>query len=192
MRGFLACLVVINVISECYLRASPYYRKTLYEILKIFSNCFAIFMEIGRLPHSIADIQFCVIPSFSASSCCVHSIFPRNPRRAIAGEASLKTSSALTISSPSEFTSLTLNPVKTNIPLMVSATALALVAGTEREIIACPAFVGRSCISACILSPLFETAIVHTAVWPNILNFYNLNFSIGDFPYSDITWATAV
>ena len=81
-----------------------YYRNTLYGRLNSSPRRLAIFVEIGRFPFSISEMAFWLTPRRAASSACVRSSLPRKPRKAIAGQPSGKTSSALTISSPSELT----------------------------------------------------------------------------------------
>jgi len=114
------------------------YKNALYGILKISPKRTAIALLMDRFPLSISDIQFWVVPNFSASSCCVHSILPRKPRKAIAGQASGKASSALTTSSPSASKRRTLYPANVIIPLIASATITPLAIGTAKEMIACP------------------------------------------------------
>ncbi|GHU04393.1 hypothetical protein FACS1894205_2550 [Alphaproteobacteria bacterium] len=45
------------------------YRNTLYEMSKNAPNRAAIALEMGRLPLSMSDTQFCVVANFSANSC---------------------------------------------------------------------------------------------------------------------------
>lgn len=86
----------------CRRASKSSYKNTLYEMSKVLPIVTAIDSGMGDFPLSMSARQSCVIPSFSANSCCVQPIFPRNPRKAIAGEPSGKTSSALTTSSPCE------------------------------------------------------------------------------------------
>ena len=172
--------------------AGYFYKNALYEISKTSPNRTAIALEMGRLPLSMSEMQFCVVPNFSASSCCVHSIFPRNPRKAIAGEPSGKTSLALNTSSPSSFNWRTLSPAKGSIPRMASRIAPALPEGMERLISVCPLQPEDILTSAFILCLLFEPAVIHTAVGTGIAYFDYPDFPVQHFPHNDIARTTTV
>mgnify|MGYP001776821471 FL=1 len=121
---------VLRKLPSCNRLPVPCYRNTLYGIWKTCSRRLAILKVMGLLPLSMEQTQSSVVPSLCASSPCVHSIFPRNPRRAMAGDASPNTSSALVISSPSGSFSRTVNPARDKTDRMALAIAPALFAGT--------------------------------------------------------------